>query len=212
MVHSTAIIGEGVRIHASVVIEPYVVITGPCTIGEGTYVGAHTVIGAPSQHHGHYPSPLDASDAACGVVIGAGVTLREFVTVHQGLFRATTIRAGALIMASSHVAHDCVVGEGVTAAPFMGLGGFTTIGDDAMLGQGVVTHPWIVIGEGAMIGLNSSVIRDVGAFTKVAGAPARLLGENTMRVEGRASDWVARDEALRVERDELVSAWRGVAC
>ena len=212
MIHATVILDGDVVIGERVTIAAYAVITAPCTIGDDVYIGAHCVIGAPAQHHAHYPSPLTAQHAPKGVWIGEGATIREHSTIHQGLARETRVGAGVLIMASSHVAHDCLVGEGVTAAPFLGLGGFTTIGEGATLGQGVVSHPWIVIGEGSMVGLNTSVIRDVDAFVKVAGSPARCLGPNTPKLASRGADWRVRDAQIRSDRDELRSAWYGVAC
>jgi UDP-3-O-[3-hydroxymyristoyl] glucosamine N-acyltransferase len=69
------------------------------------------------------------------------------------------------------------------------LGGFTLIDDAATFGQGVVTHPWTIIGERAMVGLNSSVVKDVQPYAKVAGAPARLLGSNTSKDAALPSDY-----------------------
>jgi acyl-[acyl carrier protein]--UDP-N-acetylglucosamine O-acyltransferase len=71
------------------------------------------------------------------------------------------------------------------------LGGFTIIDDEATFGQGVVTHPWIIIGERAMVGLNSSVVKDVDPFAKVAGSPTRLLGSNTSKDRSLPAEYSA---------------------
>ena len=92
-------------------------------------------------------------------------------------------------MAGAHIAHDSQLGAQVTMGSFSILGGFTLIDDAATFGQGVVTHPWTIIGERAMVGLNSSVVKDVQPYAKVAGAPARLLGSNTSKDASLPSDY-----------------------
>jgi len=192
----SVVIRGDVRIGDGVVVEPYAVITGPCVIEDGVYIGAHAVVGAAPQHHGSYPSPLGGVVRdAHGVRVGRGATIREFVTIHQGVVSQTSVGEDALVMAGCHVSHDSRVGDRVTLGSFSVLGGFTMIDQDATLGQAVVTHPWILIGEAAMVGLNSSVVKDVLPFAKVAGAPARILGSNTHR-----------DESLPAAYDEAVVA------
>jgi UDP-N-acetylglucosamine acyltransferase len=193
MIHDTVIIRGNVDIGENVTIEPYAVITGPCRIGDDVYIGAHATIGGSPQHRGSYPSGLDAPIRHAGVVIDRGACVREYTSVHHGIVEETRVGAGALLMAGCHIAHDAQVGERATLGSFTVLGGFTIIDQDVTFGQGVVTHPWTLIGEGAMVGLNSSVVKDVTPFAKVAGAPARLIGSNTHQ-----------DPRLPREYDELV--------
>jgi UDP-N-acetylglucosamine acyltransferase len=182
MIHPTAIIGNEVELHGTdITIGAYAVIDAPCIIHSPAYIGPHAVIGAPPQHHGSYPSPLTAPKRTGGIIIEAGATIRELVTVHQGCITETRIGERALIMAGSHIAHDCRIGADTTLSTFSVLGGCTHIAKNVTFGQGVITHPWAIIGEGAMVGLNSSVIKDVLPYSKVAGAPARILGSNTHR-------------------------------
>jgi len=178
MIHETAIFTGDVTLGAGVVVEPYAVITGPVIIAEGAYIGAHACIGAPAQHHGTYPAPITGERREGGVVVGARACVREYVTVHQGVIGETVVGADTLLMAGVHVAHDSLIGERVTLGSFSILGGLTIIGDDVTFGQGAVTHPWTIVGAGAMVGLNSSVIRDVDPYAKVAGSPSRLIGTN----------------------------------
>ena len=210
MIHETAILRGLVTIAETAIVEPYAVITGPCVIGDRAYIGAHAVIGAPPQHHGTYPAPLDGKHAERGVFIGNDVCVREFVTIHQGLLRPTTIGADSLIMAGCHIAHDCVIGEAVTAGSVLVLGGFTFIDDEATFGQGCVTHPWTVIGKGAMVGLNSSVLSDVEPFAKVAGAPAKTIGQNEKKLLGigvlSEEIWNAHSQ-LCAKRNLLKASW-----
>lgn len=197
MRHETSIIRGNVTIGERVVIEPYAVITGPCVIEDDAYIGAHATIGAPGQHRSTYPSPISATNRALGGVrVGRGACVREYATIHQGLVAETVVGADALLMAGCHVAHDCQLGSGVTLGSFSVLGGFTLVDDEVTFGQGVITHPWVLVGEGAMVGLNSSVVKDVLPYAKVAGAPARLLGANTHKNPLLSPDY---DEAVLSE-------------
>lgn len=189
MQHSSAIIAPDATIHETAIIEPFAVIGSGVVIGPRVYIGAHAVIGAPAQHHDSYPSPITARREESGVIIGEGSCIREFATIHHGIVQQTIIGCDVLLMAGVHIAHDCEVGNQTTIGSFSALGGFTLIDSRVTLGQGVITHPWIIIGEGAMIGLNSSIIRDVEPFAKVAGSPARLLGTNTKRAPGAAAEY-----------------------
>lgn len=212
MIHKTVVIDDtagDVHIADTAIIEPYAVITGPCIIEADVYVGAHAVIGAPAQHHGTWPAPISAPPHAVGVVLEQDACVREFCTVHQGLRVPTTVRDRALLMAGCHIAHDCEVGVDATLGSFTILGGFTIIGPRVTFGQGCVTHPWVVIGEGAMVGLNSSVLRDVAPYEKVAGAPIRTLGTNKKQLgDSVLSDAVWNEHATRTgTRDERKADW-----
>ena len=209
MIHETAIFTGDVTLGAGVIVEPYAVITGPALIHAGAYIGAHACVGAPAQHHGTYPAPITGKHREGGVTIGARACVREYVTVHQGIIGETVVGADTLLMAGVHVAHDCLIGERVTLGSFSVLGGLTIIGDDVTFGQGVVTHPWTIICEGAMIGLNSSVIRDVDPYMKVVGSPARDIGYNQRKFPagGLGEEvWAAR--SILIERqDARREAW-----
>lgn len=220
MIHDTVIIRGNVDIGENVTIEPYAIITGPCQIADDVYIGAHAMIGGSPQHRGSYPSGVDAPIRHAGVRIGRGACVREYVTVHHGIVEETRVGADALLMAGCHIAHDCQLGARVTLGSFSILGGFTIIDQDATFGQGVVTHPWAIIGEAAMVGLNSSIVKDVTPFAKVAGAPARVLGSNTHKDPRLPREydelvlstevWDRWNEALQLRLD-MKHAFRGVA-
>lgn len=193
MIHETVIIRGNVDIGENVTIEPYAVITGPCVIADHVYIGAHAMIGGSPQHRGSYPATMADPVRHSGVTIGERACVREYVQVHHGIVEETRIGADVLLMAGCHIAHDCQIGAGSTLGSFTILGGFTIIDCEVTFGQGVVTHPWVIVGEGAMVGLNSSVVKDVTPFAKVAGAPARLLGSNR-----------TKDPRLPEQYDELV--------
>jgi UDP-N-acetylglucosamine acyltransferase len=193
MIHDTVIIRGNVDIGENVTIEPYAIITGPCVIGDDVYIGAHAMIGGSPQHRGTYPSGVTAPIRHAGISVKRGACVREYATVHHGIVEETHVGEDALVMAGCHVAHDCQIGARATLGSFSILGGFTIIDQDVTFGQGVVTHPWAIIGEAAMVGLNSSIVKDVTPFAKVAGAPARVLGSNRHK-----------DPSLPDEYDELI--------
>ena len=192
-------IGEGT------VVEDTAIILDGVSIGRDCYVGHHAIIGAPPQQRGYYPFPIKGEKASGGVWIGDGVCIREQAQVHCGIRTLTTIRSDSLIMAGVHIAHDVQIGYDCTIGSFSVFGGHATVGDAVTFGQGVVTHPWVVIGEGAMIGLNSSVIKDVKPYQKVAGSPARLLGHNTgASGDVREWDWNTLDGDTWDEYNEML--------
>jgi UDP-N-acetylglucosamine acyltransferase len=118
-----------------------------------------------------------------GIEIGDRTIIREMSTVQQGTRRPTRIGAGVFLMDKSHVAHDDHVGDRVTIAPFVGLAGHVTIGDDATVGLNASVHQWRVVGAGAMVGMQSTVTKDVRPFELVKGSPARAGGLNRVRLE-----------------------------
>ena len=181
-----------ITIYEGAYIEDTAVIIGPCEIESDCYIGHCTVVGAPPQYHGVFPSPVTAERRAKGVVVCARATVREFCQIHQGIVDVTLIGQDVLLMAGCHIAHDSYVGRDSTIGSFSIFGGHTHVGERVTFGQGVVTHPWVVVGEGAMIGLNSSVTKDVLPYQKVAGSPARLLGKNT----GAGGDKEVWDESV----------------
>jgi UDP-N-acetylglucosamine acyltransferase len=196
------------------------ILTGPLSIGDDVYIGPYAVVGGPAQHRGSYPCGLDSPRRAVGVCIKNRACVREFVQIHQGLTCETMIGEDVLLMAGAHIAHDSHIGDGATLGSFSILGGFTIIDDAATFGQGVVTHPWTIIGERAMVGFNSSVVKDVMPFAKVAGAPARLLGSNQHRDESLPAVYDAtllggdvweRWGELLEKREEMRKRWSLVA-
>lgn len=191
-VMANAIITGDVRIGQSVTISPGVIITGPVIIADHVWIGPYVIIGAPAQDADSYPAPLTMHKMPgphAGVRIEHGAVIREHSTIHQGVLSETTIGQHAFVMAGTHIAHDCRVGERATIASFSTLGGFTQTGINAYLGQQTVTHQWVVIGDDAMVGMCSALVRDVQPLQKVAGVPARVLGTNTHNHPDLEAEW-----------------------
>ncbi|SFB02424.1 UDP-N-acetylglucosamine acyltransferase [Amycolatopsis marina] len=186
-VHSTAVVGAGVELGENNVVGPYAVILGPATIGDDNWIGPHAVIGGPAEDRA-LAHPASWEDAPTGdperdghgVRIGNRNRIREYVTVHQGTWRTTSIGDDNYCLRGSHVAHDCVIQERVTLASNVVLGGHVEIWSHANVGMGTVVHQRVRVGPGAMVGMGSAVRRDVGAFTICVGNPARVTSINTV--------------------------------
>jgi UDP-N-acetylglucosamine acyltransferase len=138
-----------------------------CEIGRNVYIGEFCVIGSASEIRGEW-------DDLGSVVIGDRTVIRELSAI-QG---KVSIGADCYVMDKCHIAHDCVLGDGVTLAPGVMMAGHVTIGDHATVGLGAMLHQRVTIGEGAMIGMGSVVTKDVPAWRLWYGNPARDHGWN----------------------------------
>jgi UDP-N-acetylglucosamine acyltransferase len=100
------------------------------------------------------------------IIIGNRNIIREFVAIHYSIQDRTEIGNNNFIMCHSHIAHDCILGDRITIASGVQLGGYTHIHDYAYLGFNVCTHPYTVIGECAIIGMGNQVVKDVPPYAK----------------------------------------------
>lgn len=171
------VIGPEVRLESGVRLLSHVVIDGETTIGEGGVVHPFSVIGGPAQ-----TIPPDAGPSR--VSIGAGVVIREHVTVHGGRDGGlTTIGDHCTLMAGVHIGHDCTLGRHVVVVNDVGLSGHCEVGDFAQLGGKAGCHQFVRIGEYAMLGGGCNAFEDVLPFTLAKGAPARISRLNTVGLE-----------------------------
>ncbi len=190
--HETAIVSPGAEIAADVVIGPRCVIDDGVKIGRGTQIqlGAHitgtTTIGENCQIFpyaiiGVVPQDLKFGGEETSVVIGDNNVIREFVTVHRGTMDGggvTRIGSNNLIMAYSHVAHDCRIGNHVILANAASFAGHIIVEDHAVIGGLVGVHQFTQIGAYSMTGGCSGVDRDVLPYTQVAGNRAKHFAPN----------------------------------
>jgi len=187
-VDPNARLGAGVRVGAfcrvgpdavlkdRVVLESHVVIDGHTTLGEGTTVGPFTVLGGPPQHLRYGGEPTE-------LVVGRGVIIREQVSIHRGTVfggGVTRLGDGAMIMAATHIGHDCQVGEGVIIASNATLAGHVTIGDHAFIGGLAGIHQFCRVGKRAIVGGCAAVPRDVIPYGSAFGNHAKLEGLNVI--------------------------------
>jgi UDP-N-acetylglucosamine acyltransferase len=205
-IHPTAIIGPGVELGTGNVIGPYAVILGPCRIGDGNWIAPQVSFGGPPEYRGgDHPVAWDEELAPYGVEIGDRNVIREFVTINGGLGATTTVGNDCYIMSGSYVAHDCVLEDGVSITSGVRLGGHCRIWTRANLGLGAVVHQRTQIGPAAMIGMQSMVRRDVGAFTMTYGVPAREVGINAVGLQrwGCDEETIAALEAYLAGKEDL---------
>jgi len=206
LVDPTAVLGSGVSVGAYTVIGPnveigagtevmnHVSIQGPTKIGKGNRFFPYTSIGLEPQdkkYNGETSSRLE---------IGDGNTFREFVTVHRGTENdggVTSIGNNNWVMAYSHIAHDCKIGNDVILANGSTLGGHVTIEDMSLLGGYTAVHQYCTIGAVAMTGGHTMVAQDIPPYTKAVGNRVKLYGINRIGLERNG---YSRDEISNILR------------
>ncbi|MFY0643261.1 MAG: acyl-ACP--UDP-N-acetylglucosamine O-acyltransferase [Bacteroidia bacterium] len=201
MIQPLAYVNPGATIADNVVIEPFVTIHKNVEIGEGTWIGSNVTImeGAkigkncrifPGAVISAVPQDLKFDGEMTSVVIGDNVTIRECVTINRGTKATgmTKIGDNCLIMAYSHVAHDCLIGNNVILANAVQLAGHVEVGNFAILGGLSAVHQFVQIGEHVMISGGSLVRKDVPHFTKAAREPLSYEGVNSIGLRRRGYD------------------------
>ncbi len=186
-------VGAEVRLHPGVRLHSHVVLAGH------TEIGAETEI-FPFASLGHRPQDLKYRGEPSRLIIGARNVIREHVTMNPGTEGGgmeTRVGSGGLFMMGSHIAHDCVVGDGVIMANNATLAGHVTVGDRAVLGGLAAVHQHVRIGRQAMIGGLAGVEQDVIPFGLVMGERAHLAGLNLVGLERSGID---REEINRLRR------------
>ncbi len=193
LVHEGARLGEGVQVGAFCVIGPkaqigdrvrlqsHVVIEGDVQIGPDCEIHAFACLGGAAQMAG-------ARDEDTRLEIGARNIIREHVTMHAGsaLHRGvTTVGSDGMYMVGAHVAHDCIVGDGVIMANNASLAGHVQIGDFVTLGGLVGVHQHTRVGRYAFVGALAMVTKDVIPFGSVWGNHAHLEGLNLVGLKRR---------------------------
>lgn len=165
-------VGDRCRIAARAILE-YNVRLGPdVTVGEGTILGGR-------------PQDLKFAGEETWVEIGAGTTLREYVTVNRGT-RATgktTVGDRCFLMSYVHLGHDCHIGNGVIIANTTNLAGHVTVQDRAQLSGLTGVHQFVTIGTHAFVGGMTRVSQDIPPYVKAVGNPMELYGLNTIGLQ-----------------------------
>lgn len=193
-----AYVHPGAKIASNVVIEPFTTIHKNVEIGEGTWIGSNVTImeGArigkncrifPGTVIAGIPQDLKFDGEDSLVVIGDNTTIRECATVNRGTKASgkTTIGKNCLIMATAHIAHDCVIGNNCIIVNGVALGGHVTVGDFAIIGGLAAIHQFISIGRHAMISGGSLVRKDVPPYVKAAKEPLSYVGINSIGLRRR---------------------------
>ncbi len=193
-----AYIHPDAKIARNVVVEPFTTIHNNVTIGSGTWIGSNVTImeGAvigencrifPGAVISAIPQDLKFDGEDSQVIIGNNVTIRECVTINRGTsaYGKTEIGDNCLIMATAHIAHDCILEKNVIVVNGVLLAGHVTVGEFAIIGGSSGIHQFIHIGKHAMISGGSLVRKDVPPFTKAAKEPLSYIGINSIGLRRR---------------------------
>jgi UDP-N-acetylglucosamine acyltransferase len=203
-IHPTTIVETGCELAEEVEVGPYTIIRRGSIVGRGTTIDAHVLLehatvgedcqvgfgaaigGAPQdQHYRGEPTR---------VVIGDRNVIREYVTIHRATGDGNVTRIGNdnLLMASTHLGHNCEVGNGVTLSTLSGMSGHTVIEDLAIIGGMVGSHQRVRVGKLAMASGFSKLSQDVPPFSLVDGKPARVIGPNLVGLRRAGMDLETR--------------------
>ncbi len=207
MIHPTAIVASGARIAASATIGPYCVIGGGADsgcdeieIGDACVFDAHVCVQGPIEIGarnrffpfstvGVVPQDLKFKNEVSETIVGDENTIREFVTIHRGTTGGglvTRIGSHCLLMAYTHIAHDCQVGDHTIMGNGATLAGHVVIGDHCNIGAFSGVHQFCRVGRHAIVGGYSVITRDVMPYSNtVTERTARAFGVNKIGLERR---------------------------
>lgn len=215
VIHPASFVDARARLGVGVTVGPGTVIGPNVTVGDRTRVDGHvllagwTTVGHDCHlHHGAVAGspPQDLKylgGEASYLTIGDHTVLREYVTANIATEPGATTRIGShcLLMAYSHVAHNCQIGDRVVVANAVQFAGYVAVDDWAIVGGGSLIHQFVRIGRHAMVGGGSRIPQDVAPFVKVAGSPPRNAGLNAIGLERRGFSKDVRtalDRAYRI--------------
>ncbi len=210
-IHPTALIEPQVQLGADVTIGAYAFVGGGAIVGDGTIIHHHaTVEGNTQLGRGNeiYPyacvglktQDLKFKGGRPGLRVGDRNVFREFCTVHTATADGdfTVIGSGNHLLAYCHVAHNCVIGDGVIMSNNATLGGHVTVGDHVVMGGLSAVHQFCRIGRYAMLGGMAKVRKDVPPFVIADGDPAVVRSINKVGLErnGFTPEQVERVKAI----------------
>ncbi|PYF78644.1 acyl-[acyl-carrier-protein]--UDP-N-acetylglucosamine O-acyltransferase [Marinomonas alcarazii] len=168
------VIGPNVKIGAGSVIKSHVVINGHTTIGANNEIYQFASVGEANQDKKYKGEPTQ-------LVLGDNNVIRENATIHRGTVQdngITLIGSNNLFMASTHVGHDCIVGDNNILANFAALAGHVTVGNNVILGGYTGVHQFCQVNSYSMCGMGSMVSKDIPRYVMVSGSPAKAHGMN----------------------------------
>jgi len=199
-IHPTAIIDPGAKIPSSCKIGPYCVVSPGVELGEDCELVSHVAIAGPTKigadnaffpfcSIGMAPQDLSYAGETTRLEIGDHNEIRECVTINRGTVKGgglTRVGSHVLVMAYTHIAHDCQIGDHVILANAATLGGHVIVEDWAQVGALCPVHHFVRIGTHAFIGGGTTVTQDVLPFSKTsAERGTHAYGMNSVGLERR---------------------------
>jgi len=218
VIDERAVVSPQAELATDVEVGPFAVIGAGAKIGARTRIGSHalvtgyTTLGAdnkvfPFASIGEAPQDLKYNDEPTRLEIGDRNVFREFCTVNRGTAQGggvTRLGDDNLMMAYSHVAHDCQVGSKIVMANCAALGGHVHLGDWVIMAGYSGVHQFCKIGAHAFLANNAAVTRDVPPFIMVVGQPAKPHSINSEGLKRRGFS----EEQIRVLRDAYRTLYR----
>jgi len=213
MIHPHTYIHPDAKLATNVKIDPFSVIHPNVEIGEGTWIGSNVTImeGArigkncrifPGAVIAAIPQDLKFDNEATTVEVGDNTTIREFVTINRGSKDRWVTKVGnnCLIMAYSHIAHDCKVGNNCIMSNNTQMAGHVTVGDFAILGGMCAIHQFVQIGQHAFVSGGSLVSKDVPPYIKAGRTPLSYAGVNSIGLKRRGFSLDSINQILDIYR------------
>lgn len=192
-IHPTAVVDKKAKLADDVKVGPYAIIGPDAEIGQSTEIGPHALITgytsigkncrvSPGACVGTAPQDLKYKGGKSYLKIGNDNIIRECVTINPGTHEGsvTSIGDGNLLMAYSHVAHDCRIGNGCVIANVGTLAGHVVLEDKIVMGGLAAVHQFTRVGKLSIIGGCSKVVQDIPPFSTCDGHPARVYGLNLL--------------------------------
>lgn len=198
MIHPHTYIHPNAKLATNVKVDPFSVIHQDVEIGDGTWIGSNvtimegTRIGKncrifPGAVLGALPQDLKFSGEKTYVQVGDNTTIREFVTINRGTNDRGLTKVGdhCLIMAYSHIAHDCLIGNNCVMSNSTQMAGHVTLGNYAVIGGVSAVHQFVTIGQHVFIAGGSLISKDVPPYIKAARNPLSYGGVNSVGLKRR---------------------------
>lgn len=199
MIHVTAHIDPTAKISEGVSIGPYVVIGANAEIGEGSRIDSHavigpnTVMGKRNQVYsfaavGGDPQDLNYHGEPTFLYIGDDNIIREYVTISRGSTKgdgATKIGHKNMLLAYSHVAHDCILGNEILMTNNATLAGHVKVDDFAILGAFTAVHQFCRVGAYSFLSRATEINKDIPPYMLVKGLPGLPCGLNAVGLKRR---------------------------
>lgn len=193
-----AVIEKGVTIGVDSIVGAHAVVSGPTTIGERNLIGSFAMVGGAPQDLGYKGEPTE-------LIIGNDNQIREYASIHRGTptgRKKTIIGNENLLMAYTHVAHDCKLGNNVIMANVATLAGHVEVGNRASIGGLVAIHQFCRVGTHSYIGGVSGLSLDVPPYVIIAGT------RNRTRISGINKVGLRRNGFKRETIQNLDKAFR----
>ncbi len=198
IIHPTAIVSGKASIGENVKIGPFTIIEDDVVVGDNTEIRSSVVLAngarigmncriCASSVIGTEPQDLKFKGEPTLAIVGDNTLIREFVTINRGTAETgkTAVGSNCMVMAYSHVAHDCEVGSNVVMSNVTQLAGHVQIGDWVVLGGVAKVHQFCKVGCHAMIGADCKIVKDVSPYVLIGRVPPQVEGINKVGLRRR---------------------------